>query len=107
MNKSVILDCRHLWKLYGAGAEALLEGGQTPDAAALNFRFTEAEVQQLLGKYREQSGLISYSRFCNNVDTVFTDSVDPISVIENSKSTANFTDEEKGELLALLSIIRT
>ena len=35
MNKSVILDCRHLWKLYGAGAEALLEGGQTPDAAAL------------------------------------------------------------------------
>lgn len=35
MDKSVILDCRHLWKLYGPGAEALLEGGKTPDAPAL------------------------------------------------------------------------
>ncbi len=35
MDKSVILDCRHLWKLYGAGAEALLEGGKSPDASAL------------------------------------------------------------------------
>ncbi|WP_424976642.1 quaternary amine ABC transporter ATP-binding protein [Dinoroseobacter sp. S124A] len=35
MDSSVILDCRHVWKLYGAQAEALLAGGQTPDAAAL------------------------------------------------------------------------
>jgi glycine betaine/proline transport system ATP-binding protein len=35
MEKSVILDCRHVWKLYGAEAEALLAGGRTPDADAL------------------------------------------------------------------------
>ena len=35
MEKSVSLDCRHVWKLYGAEAEALLAGGRTPDADAL------------------------------------------------------------------------
>lgn len=36
MDKSVILDCRHVWKLYGAGAEKLLAQGQTPDADTLS-----------------------------------------------------------------------
>ena len=35
MDRSVILDCRHLWKLYGPGAEALLSGGNTPDTETL------------------------------------------------------------------------
>ena len=35
MDKSVILDCRHVWKLYGAGGAALLAGGAVPDAQAL------------------------------------------------------------------------
>ncbi|MCK0150678.1 betaine/proline/choline family ABC transporter ATP-binding protein [Marivita sp. S6314] len=35
MDKSVILDCRHVWKLYGTGADALLAQGRVPDAAAL------------------------------------------------------------------------
>ena len=35
MTDSVILDCRHVWKLYGAGAEALLAKGRVPDADAL------------------------------------------------------------------------
>ncbi len=35
MEKSVILDCRHVWKLYGAGAAALLAEGRVPDADAL------------------------------------------------------------------------
>jgi glycine betaine/proline transport system ATP-binding protein len=35
MDKPVLLDCRHVWKLYGAGAEALLAGGRPPDSAAL------------------------------------------------------------------------
>jgi glycine betaine/proline transport system ATP-binding protein len=35
MNTSVILDCRHVWKLYGAGAGALLAEGRVPDADAL------------------------------------------------------------------------
>jgi hypothetical protein len=33
--------------------------------------------------------------------------VNPIAVIENSKSTANFRDEEKDTILALLGAIRT
>ena len=35
MDTSVILDCRHVWKLYGADADALLAGGKTPDAGTL------------------------------------------------------------------------
>jgi glycine betaine/proline transport system ATP-binding protein len=35
MTTSVILDCRHVWKLYGAGAGALLAEGRVPDADAL------------------------------------------------------------------------
>jgi glycine betaine/proline transport system ATP-binding protein len=31
MEKSVILDCRHVWKVYGAGAARLLTTGQVPD----------------------------------------------------------------------------
>lgn len=61
----------------------------------------------MLSKYKQQNGLVNYADFCNNVDVVFNDTVDPIAVIENSKSTANFTDEEKDTLLALLSSIRT
>jgi Ca2+-binding EF-hand superfamily protein len=50
---------------------------------------------------------VNYSDFCNNVDVVFNDTVNPIAVIENSKSTANFTNDEKDTLLDLLSAIRT
>ena len=44
--------------------------------------------------------------FCNNIDHVFTDAADPNAVIENAKSSANFTDEEMGTLLAVLAAIR-
>jgi hypothetical protein len=40
------------------------------------------------------------------VDSVFTDVVDPSAVIENAKSSANFTDDEKATLLAILAAIR-
>jgi Ca2+-binding EF-hand superfamily protein len=50
---------------------------------------------------------VNYADFCNNVDVVFNDTVNPIAVIENSKSTANFTNDEKDTLLDLLSAIRT
>jgi len=35
MNKSVILDCRHVWKLYGPGPEVLVANGRVPDADEL------------------------------------------------------------------------
>jgi hypothetical protein len=60
-----------------------------------------------LNKYRLDSGLINYADFCANIDYVCTDKADPNFIIENSKSTANFTDDEKDTLLALLSAIRT
>ena len=60
-----------------------------------------------MNKYRLDSGLINYADFCANIDYVFTDKADPNFIIENSKSTANFTDDEKDTLWALLSAIRT
>lgn len=59
-----------------------------------------------MNKYRIQYGLIDYATFCNNIDHVFSDQADPMAVIENSKSTANFCDDEKDLLLQLLEAIR-
>lgn len=73
----------------------------------LNIKFSEEEIGQLICKYKLDSGLINYSDFCSNVDFVFSDNADPNQIIENSKSTANFSDDEKDTLLALLSAIRT
>ena len=72
----------------------------------LNFRFAESEIQQILDKYQDHTGLVNYAQFCNNVDYVFSDQCDPIAVIENSKSTANFNDEEKTIMINMLEAIR-
>lgn len=64
-------------------------------------------MQQILTKYRAGNGLINYADFCNNIDFVFTDAVDPNQVIENSKSTASFSDSEKQTLQNLLCAIQT
>lgn len=50
---------------------------------------------------------MNYARFCENIDTVFADVADPLAIIENSKSTANFADEQKDTVIALLGAIRT
>lgn len=43
---------------------------------------------------------------CDNINHVFTDAADPKAVIENSKSTASFTDAEKDTLVVLLGAIQ-
>jgi hypothetical protein len=40
----------------------------------------------------EQNGLVNYAAFCANVDHVFSDLCDTNAVIDNSKSTANFSE---------------
>jgi hypothetical protein len=64
-------------------------------------------LQQIINKYRAGNGLISYADFCGNIDTVFSDTCNPIEVIENSKSTASFSDEERAILTSLLNAIQT
>lgn len=73
----------------------------------LNIRFTEQEVQQLIAKYRMQNGLINYDSFCTNIDNVFFDGADPMGVINNAKSSANFDEEEMQTLFDLLNAIKT
>lgn len=51
-------------------------------------------------------GLINYAEFCRNIDQVFSDESNPIEIIKNSESSAQFSDEEKDILLAILSVIR-
>jgi hypothetical protein len=50
---------------------------------------------------------VNYAEFCDNIDVVFAAGSDPVACIENSKSTANFTNEERDSLIGLLSAIRT
>lgn len=72
----------------------------------LNIQLSQPEVDALINKYKLPSGLINYADFCKNIDHVFTDAANPDAVIENSKSSANFTDDEKATLLAVLGAIR-
>ena len=67
---------------------------------------SDIEISQLINKYSIGNGLVNYSQFCQNIDSVFSDLADPVGVIENSKSTAAFTDAEKDTLIALLGAIR-
>ena len=67
---------------------------------------SQAEVDALINKYKLPSGLINYSDFCKNIDHVFSDAADPNSVIQNAKSSANFSEEEMGTLIAILAAIR-
>lgn len=47
-------------------------------------------------------GLINYAQFCDNVDFVFSDACEPMAVIDNSKSTSNFTEEEMDQFVCML-----
>lgn len=71
------------------------------------MKFSEPEINALISKWGIGKGLINYSGFCENIDSVFLDTVDDRAVIENSKSTANFTEDEKTMLCNLLMAIRT
>lgn len=70
------------------------------------MNLNETEINALIAKYSIGQGLINYSDFCANIDTVFVETANPTDIIENSKSTASFTDDEKDTLLMLLSAIR-
>ena len=39
----------------------------------LNLRLSEVEIKQLLDKYTEDSGLVNYAAFCDNINFVFSD----------------------------------
>ncbi len=55
----------------------------------------------LINKYKSTNGLINYADFCKNIDTVFSGGADPLSVIENSKSSANFSSQATATTLPL------
>ena len=49
---------------------------------------------------------MNYADFCANIDHVFSDAANASDFIENSKSTAKFTEEEKEQLIHLLNAMR-
>lgn len=73
----------------------------------LNLKFSKVEIDALVNKYKiGNSGLVNYAQLCDNINFVFSDLANPVGVIENSKSTANFTDTEKETILALIGAIK-
>ena len=72
----------------------------------MNLKLTEGEIKSLLEKYTETGGLVNYYAFCDNINFVFTDQANPREFIDNSKSTAMFTESEKQTLYGLLCAIR-
>ena len=59
-----------------------------------------------MNKYQLGNGLVNYADFCNNIDSVFLDTVDVRTVIDNSKSSATFTEAEQQTLINLLTHVR-
>jgi len=51
---------------------------------------TEQETTELINRYRieSQPGLINYRDFINGLNEVFSDSMNPTEVIQNSRTTA-------------------
>ena len=72
----------------------------------LQFRFTEEEIQQLLRKYSLGAGLVGYTDFCRNIESVFEPGADEKAVIENSRSHAIFSEQEQSRLIEALQEIR-
>ena len=56
----------------------------------LGVNLTEQETQMLLDKDRvtDGSGLVCYRDLVNNLDTVFSDAVNPSDVIQNARTSA-------------------
>jgi len=57
-------------------------------------------------KYMLPNGLINYSAFCKNVESVFTSENSTSATMLSSSSTSKFTDYEKGQLTAIISDIK-
>jgi len=71
------------------------------------LKFSKVEIDALVNKYKiGNSGLVNYAQLCDSINFVFSDLANPVGVIENSKSTANFTDTEKETILALIGAIK-
>jgi len=56
----------------------------------LGVNLTEQETTELINRYRieSQPGLINYRDFINGLNEVFSDSMNPTEVIQNSRTTA-------------------
>lgn len=56
----------------------------------LNIQLTEAEISGLIKKYASNAGvgLVDYKVFCDKLDEVFMDHMNPTAVIEEAKSAA-------------------
>ena len=54
----------------------------------LGINLTAAEVNDLVQKYRADTGLINYKSFCETINHVFTENADKGGIIEGAKSQA-------------------
>ena len=66
----------------------------------------EEDIQNLMRKYMQPNGLISYDQLCKNVDFVFSDRADPAQVIAKAQSASKFEDSERHTLYTVISQLR-
>lgn len=57
-------------------------------------------------KYSLGADLVSYTEFCRNIESVFSEDSNDNDIIQNSRSRAIFSDEEKDRLISALQDIR-
>ena len=80
------------------------EAGFRSALGTLNLTLTENDVQALLAKYRLATGLVNYSSFCKNIDSVFEASTDPNSVLKSGIGGAPMYSEQ--EQVAMTQLVQ-
>jgi hypothetical protein len=88
-----------------------LRKGTCGDAAfrtclgTLQIKLDMTEIDAIINKYKTGvANLVNYDSFCKNIDRVFTDECsDPKGVIHAAQSAANFNDDEKDHLMAIMN----
>jgi hypothetical protein len=70
----------------------------------LNLTLTENDIQALLAKYRLSTGLVNYSAFCRNIDSVFEASTDQQAVLKSGLGGAPMYSEQ--EQVAMTQLVQ-
>jgi len=67
----------------------------------LNISLSEADIQDLIGRYRvsDGTGMINYSQFLDKLNVVFSDQMDPSATISGVKAQAVWSDSDRDAMM--------
>jgi len=71
----------------------------------LNMGLSDSEIQDLVDRYRQPDGLISYTSFLDKLNSVFSSDADLSATIQGVMAKAVFSDDEKEAMIEAVTHI--